>query len=307
MGRTVKIDIYKNELKIPKDLLWQKQIYKKDDMREYRHFCRELDKLVFVKKDQDLYRNYYGIRSALSFQQNCVVELRKGKDIKAHMLLYKKYLPQENKKDIIRKPELFSDGMVDAPFLDYYFKTMTENHFKFIISPESPKVDIPALVKTLVKHMEKITGYSFTWMAAAHTDINHFYTHLLINGTDKIGADIYFDKPFITRTMSEMSRQICTEMIGKRSKDEIKASVLQSYTGNRYCSFDDTIKEQEEPLHDSHNSYGSQVQTFNDLILKRLFHLAELGLAKKNKEKEQGCQHLPPGKNLKRFQAYRPV
>jgi hypothetical protein len=70
-------------------------------------------------------------------------------------------------------------------------------------------------------------------------------------------------------------------MIGKRSKDEIKASVLQSYNSNRYCSFDDAIREQEEPLHESHDSYESQVQTFNDHILKRLFHLAELGLAKK--------------------------
>jgi hypothetical protein len=84
--------------------------------------------------------------------------------------------------------------------------------------------------------------------------------------------------------MREMTRQICTEMIGKRSREEIKASILQSYKGNRYCSFDDVIREQEEPLHIAHETYGSRVQTFNDLILKRLFHLAELGLAKK-KEK----------------------
>jgi hypothetical protein len=38
---------------------------------------------------------------------------------------------------------------VDTPFLDRYLKTMTGKHFKFIISPESPKVGIRTIVKTL--------------------------------------------------------------------------------------------------------------------------------------------------------------
>jgi hypothetical protein len=42
--------------------------------------------------------------------------------------------------------------------------------------------------------MEKVTGYSFIWMAATHTD--HPHAHLLINGTDKTGKDIRFDKLF---------------------------------------------------------------------------------------------------------------
>ena len=87
-----------------------------------------------------------------------------------------------------------------------------------------------------------------------------------------------------------MTRQICTTMIGKRSGEEIKASILQSYNGNRYCPYDDVIKEQEEPLDDAGEMYGSLIQTFNELTLKRLFHLTELGLAKK---KGQGCQYLP--------------
>jgi hypothetical protein len=281
MGRTIRINIYGDTLKTPKDLLWQKRVYKKDDMREYRQLCRELDKLLYGKKSHDKYFRHHGLRSALSSQQNCVTKLRIGKDVYTHKRFIKEYLPQENKKDVIEKPVLYNDGIVDTQFLDRYFNVMTEKHFKFIISPESPKVDIQALVRTLVKRMEKITGKSFVWMAATHTDTDHPHAHLLINGTDKHGAEVHFDKLFITQTMREMSRQLCTEMIGKRSKEEIKASILQSYKGNRYCSFDDVIREQEEPLQDTHDRYRSQVQTFNDLILKRLFHLTELGLAKK--------------------------
>jgi hypothetical protein len=284
MGRTVRINIYEEALKNPKDLLWQKQAYKKNDTREYRKLCRELNKLLYVKKDGGKRFRYHGLGSALSSQQNCVVKLRIGKDAKTHMRFIKEYLPQENKRDVIEKPALYNESVVDEKFIDEYLNAMTGKRFKFIISPESPKVDIQALVKTLVKRMEKITGYSFIWIAAAYAGADHPHVHLLINGADKTGKDVRFDKIFITQTMGEMSQQICTEMIGKRSKEEIKESILQSHKSNRYCAFDDLIRAQEEPLRVVDTVYGSQTQTFNDLILKRLFHLAELGLAKK-KEK----------------------
>jgi hypothetical protein len=291
MGRTVKMNIYSETPHTPKDVLWQKRVYKKDDMREYRRLCRVLDKLLFMKKDRNKYHGYHGARSALSAQQNCVVKLRIGKDLKTHRQFVKKYLPQEDKKEVIEKPALYSAGMVDGRFFDRYSKTMTGKHFKFIISPENPRIDIQALVKTLVKRMETITGREFIWMAATHTDTNHPHAHLLINGTGKFGRDIHFDKLFITQTMREMTRQICTEMIGKRSREEIKASILQSYNGNRYCTFDDGIREEEEPFHDPLAIYGSRIQTFNDLLTRRLIHLSELGLARK-KEKSNNTFFL---------------
>jgi hypothetical protein len=129
--------------------------------------------------------------------------------------------------------------------------------------------------------MEAITGYSFHWMAATHTDTEHPHAHLLINGTDKNGKDIFLDKLFITQTVREMSRQICTEMIGKRSMEEIKAAILGSYKWNRYCSFDDAIRELEEPLNNNDDAYTSQVTTIHNLLQKRLLHLSELGLARR--------------------------
>jgi hypothetical protein len=283
MGRTVRMNIYSE---IPKDLLRQRRGYKKDDARDYRRLRRMLDTLFCAKKDREKYRGNHGPRSALSAEQRCVVKLRTGKDLKTHRQFIKTYLPQEDKQEVIEKPELYSDGTVDGGFLDRYSQTMTGKHFKFIISPENPRIDIQALVKTLVKRMEKITGYSFIWMAATHTDTGHPHAHLLINGTDKSGRDIQFDKLFITQTIREMSRRICTEMIGGRSREEIKASLLQSYNGSRYCAFDDGIREEEELFHDPLDIYGSQVQTFNDLLIRRLIRLSELGIARKKENAE---------------------
>jgi hypothetical protein len=86
-------------------LLWQKRVSKKDDMQEFRKVCRELDKLLDTKKGQNNGRTYHGIRAALSSRQQCIVKLRIGKDIKTHI---KEYLPQEHKKDVTTKPDLYN-------------------------------------------------------------------------------------------------------------------------------------------------------------------------------------------------------
>jgi hypothetical protein len=81
------------------------------------------------------------------------------------------------------KPELFNTGIADEDYPDEYSRAMTGRHFKFIISPESPRVDIPA---------------------AVHTDTDHPHAHLLINGKDRDGREARFEKLFITQTMREM-------------------------------------------------------------------------------------------------------
>jgi hypothetical protein len=286
MARTVKLSVYGDDEKQLKDLLRQKGVYQKDDMREYRRLCRELSRLLFSGEAGDRHRGFHGFQSALSRQQQCIVKCRIGKEIISHRRFIKEYLPQENKSQVKEKPELFSAETVNQDYLDQYAQVMTGRHFKFIISPESPRVDIPAIVKTLVKRMEKITGYSFYWMAAVHTDTDHPHAHLLLNGKDKYGQEVRFDKLFITQTMREMSRQLCTELIGKRSGEEIRASILQSHKSCRYCPIDESISLYEKQLEREDEAYGTQVRSRNDLMQKRLVFLSSLGLAKKAEGKK---------------------
>jgi hypothetical protein len=281
MARTVKLSVYKPAKDELDDLLKQKRIYKKDDMREYRKLCRELSNLFFSGNSGKRDRMFYGSRSALSCRQLCVVKCRRGKGITAHQRFIKEYLPQENKRGVTEKPELFNTETIGKDYLDQYTQAMNGRHFKFIISPESPRVDIPALVKTLVKRMEKITGYSFYWMAAVHTDTDHPHAHLLLNGTDRDGKTVNFDNLFITQTMREMNRQICTELIGRRSPEEIRAGILQSHKSYRYCYIDESIHLYETVLEQKDEVYETRVKARDDIMQNRLAFLASLGLAKK--------------------------
>lgn len=155
---------------------------------------------------------------------------------------------------------------------------MTGLHYKFIISPDSQEVNTEALVKTLVKRMETATGYRFHWVAAVHTDTGHKHAHLLINGIDKNGKEIEFDKAFKTHTVRSMTQSICTALVGSRTKEEIKSSIEKSYLKCRYTLLDDALHEREQPFTE-HPAYESKISVADPLLIKRLNFLRDIGLA----------------------------
>jgi hypothetical protein len=273
-------------------LTWQKRAYHKDDSRETIRLYRLLSKLFHTPKKFPEHVDYRGLNT-LSSQQLCVVKLNIGKDKTAHTRFIREYLPQENKKQVIEKPALFNDTAVDPRFLDSYRAAMTDKHFKFIISPENPAVNCEALTKTLVKRLEAVMGKKFSWMAAVHTDTGHPHAHLLINGTDKNGEDVYFDKTLIKKTIREMSRQICTSMIGKRTAEEIRQSISMAYRSQRYCFIDDAIKDREKALTNTSGQFESFVSAAgDDLMRKRLFFFTELGFAERKKINDREVFYL---------------
>ena len=282
MPRAIKPDLYDGKKAKPKDLLWQKRVYKKDDMREFFKICRMLDKACAPKSRAGYGRGGRagGGRREISALQNCVVKCRIGKEKDAHLRFLAEYMPQKNKSQVEEKPALFSGEIVDAAFIEKYKERMADKHFKFIISPENQNVDAQALVKTLVKRMEAATGCRFSWLAAVHTDTAHKHAHLLVNGVDKNGRDIVFDKMFIKQTMREMSRQICTEMVGKRSGAEMQAERDRLYKSSRYCRLDDELRLYEKMLEQPEEGYRSTITVAGNVVLQnRLNRLVELGLA----------------------------
>ena len=300
MPKTIKADIYAEKQSRPKDLLWQKRVYKKDDMREFLKLCNMLDKACQTKPEHGGRRGGGGRRSRIrDARQNCVVKCRIGHDREAHRKFLAEYMPQKNKSQVEEKPELFSGETVDEEFLESYAGNMSGKHFKFIISPENQNVDAQALTKTLVKRMEAATGKRFSWLAAVHTDTAHKHAHLLINGTDKTGRDIVLDKPFIKGTMREMCRNICTEMLGRRTREEMRAEQLKTCKAYRFCALDKRLQQYERRVDPPGERYGSEVIVTDMLLKNRLEHLVTLGLAARhpwgngeNRKNERNAYYL---------------
>jgi hypothetical protein len=279
MARTVKAALYDSGEKGAKDLLWQRRVRKGKDGRELTRFLSLMNGLLAPKHSRGQPASaLYGSRSPL---QRCVIKLRIGKTMKAHLKFLAEYLPQKHKEGVTEKPGLFGDEDTGQAVAAYE-KAMTGKHFKFIVSPESQRVDTRALVRTLVKRMEAATGKKFVWVAAEHTDTAHKHAHLLINGADKNGEELFFDRTFLTQTIREMSRQICTSMIGTRTKEEIRNSIAGTYKAYRYTFIDESIKQRERPCKEDEKNFESRVTVTDDLEYKRLAFLSDLGLAEQD-------------------------
>jgi hypothetical protein len=270
-----------------KDLLWQRRVFHDDkSLKEMKRFYRMLDSLLRVKKNYPQHTDRQGLGAAVSRQQLCIAKLRFGKTMEGHMKFLKLYLPQENKKDVLEKPPLFGDKGQDDPAAAYE-RHMAGKHFKFIISPENQRVNIEALVRTLVKRMEAATGRKFHWLAATHDDTAHRHAHLLINGADRDGRDFSFSKAFVTQTVREMARQICTAMIGPRTGEEIKLSLSRAHTAMRYTPIDEGIRNIERPYEGADPRFGSQADAAADTHYRRLCFLETLGFAAHDEKNRQ--------------------
>jgi PBP1b-binding outer membrane lipoprotein LpoB len=284
MPRPVRVDTHNIDGKKQPDLLWQKRVYRKDYNRDLDRLFNLLGKIASNSGSRKTsYTASRTSKRALSFDQLCMVKCRYGKDKNTHKKFLEEYLTQLNKEHVINKPVLFTDSAVDDAFINQYKDSTTGLHYKFIISPESQEVDTEALVKTLVKRMEAATGYKFNWVAATHTDTPHKHAHLLINGVDKNGKEVQLDKVFKTHTVRELSRSICTSLIGQRTVDDIKTSIEKSYSKCSYVALDDSLREREIPI-SSHPAYESRVSVTDALLLKRLNFLCDIGLAAREPE-----------------------
>lgn len=287
MPRRIKESAFFSEKNFSKkDLLKQRGLHKKDDMREagrlYKILCS-----IFSSGSNTNYneQHYRALHASRTKEQFCVVKLRKGFDKAKHLRFLEEYLPQKNKDEVLEKPDLFSETDVDDKFIEEYKENMTDLHYKFIISPENPNVDCKALTKTLIKRMEEITGYKFSWIAAVHTNTDHPHSHLLINGKDKNGRAVNMSNVFLTQTIREMTRQICTQMIGGRTQAEIEAAAKRLPFANRYCVIDRQIETLANPLRIPAEEYESRfsfsVVPADNIMYQRLCHLETLGFAKK--------------------------
>lgn len=259
------------------------KIRKKDDMKEGRRLWRIFESLFFSSDSEDFYVNTG--RGLFSRQQLCVAKMRVGYEKGSHLKFLNEYLTQKNKDDVVKKPELFSDEQVDDSFLENYKKNISGLHFKWIISPENPDVDCKALARTLIKRMELVTGYKFMWLGAVHTNTSHPHAHLLINGIDGNGKVVdCFRKTFLKQTVREMCRQICTELKGLRTLEEIESSKKRLPIANRYCALDARIETYSFlDRKNQDKNFPITVRSQDGAMFNRLCHLEELGLARRRR------------------------
>ena len=118
-----------------------------------------------------------------------------------------------------------------------YNRYKTPLHFKCILSPENQSVDLETLVRSFVKRLEYQTGCDLVWRGAVHTDTAHRHVHVVINGNDKNGNAVYFNRETVG-LMRWMCENAATALVGIRSAAEIQAAKQKTATAKRWTPVD---------------------------------------------------------------------
>ena len=249
-------DLYKTR-KVP---------YKKDDMR----LLEKLMKSYLQGKKGSVGQRFGGSPGggwADEKDQRVMFKASHSGSLQVHQKYLKTYMPQEEKEQVLEKPELF--GTPEAEYNEH----IDGFHHKCIISPENQDVDLQLLAKEFIKRIEALTGYELYWRGAIHTDTSHRHAHLCINGKDKNGRKVIFPKEMIKTTMRETLSYIATQMVGERTEREIEAARRGMTTSMRWTKLDDELEKLGEKI--SQRNLPPELQG-------RLAHLKEIGLADKS-------------------------
>ena len=190
-----------------------------------------------------------------------------AKTLKSHKEYIKNYMPQKDKPGVTEEAEMF--GV--AP--EEYLNNIVPLHFKWIISPESQKVDLKLLANTVIKHLEQLTGYEFYWRGVIHTDTGHHHLHIVVNGKDKNGKSVRFPKDMIKNTFREITSNIITNMIGERTLEEIENAKKKLPLAKRWTEFDEQLKEMPEKIF---------IKNLQPSLIQRLQYLHSVKLATKD-------------------------
>lgn len=276
-----------------------KKVKVTDAGKAIERLFRELDRFHYPSQKNS--KKEFHARAGNLRMQPCTIKMYYTKDKTTHREFLRDYLTQKNRNEVIEKPTLFNDEFEVVPESEIrrYEGNMVETGFKFIISPESQNIPMKQLAREFVSQLEKVTGHKFSWMAAIHTNTPHIHCHVLINGADKnTGMKFRFPPNIVKEVARGLASNICTQMVGERSREMIELSKKRLPFQKRWTTIDGDIATYGEYYQfDSiknvdGNEYEAMKVTSDDIEIQRLNTLVEMGLAKCFKKEQPRKYYL---------------
>ena len=244
---------------------WKRPFHGKNDVAYLNKLLKRRSRKAFPERFSS------GITDYNSFGNGCKQRVffttTYAKTLKSHKEYIKNYMPQKDKPGVTEEAEMF--GVPPEEYLD----NMVPLHFKWIISPESQKVDLQLLANAVIKHIEQLTGYEFYWRGVIHTDTGHHHLHIVVNGKDKNGKSVRFPKDMIKNTIREITSNIITNMVGERTQEEIENAKARLPQAKRWTEFDEQLKEMPEKIF---------IKNLQPSLIQRLQYLHSVKLATKD-------------------------
>jgi hypothetical protein len=170
-------------------------------------------------------------------RQKCTVKMQYSKNIGAHLFQINNYLVKEGRGLNGGTPELFGTDSEE------YRRNMVPLNFRVFLSPKSGDIDLKLLTEKFVQKLEKQTGHHIYYQAACHYNTAHAHAHLLINGIDKKGREVWIPRDIVKTFMRESAMNLCTEQIGRRTQADLDMEKEQELYVPRKTKLDSRIEE----------------------------------------------------------------
>ncbi len=236
-------------------------------------------------KKQSYYNPAYRTSFYNSYKQLCVVKCSYvANSIEKNKNFLRNYIVQKDKPEVKNKPTLFNEDedIVSEQILRHYEEVDVDKlFFRIILSPKRQDVPLKVLVRLFIKTVEDMTGYKLNWFAAEHYDTLNEHSHILINGRDKTGKKVHFEKAYFRSFFREIARDVCTGLVGYRTDYDIQQDREDMLRLTRWTRMDiniDNIKIQNN-LCDA--EYPFYIKAQNSRMHKRLLFLTKIKYAKK--------------------------
>jgi len=196
----------------------------------------------------------------------------------------------------------------DEPVIEGNFYTdislANDKQFRLILSPEHQGVDVSLLSKKLIQKIELSTGFELLYCFAVHNDTEHTHSHILINGIEKNGKSVVFSKNHLSHLFREFAQDICTNMVGYRTQEEVSKSFYNQIIANRFTPLDKTLNSI-IPKHSGSVSKDFLCSVPNSSILfNRISFLSELHLCRYDNTSKKYSFHSDCFEYLKYMSKY---
>jgi hypothetical protein len=119
-----------------------------------------------------------------------------------------------------------------------------EHYFNVIISPEGGNgLDLQEYTRSLMEEIEQDLGVKTQWVAVVHTHTPRWHIHLSIRGRDAAGKELRIDGEYLWGGIRQRARELTTERLGWRTKDEVDRMRERAVTARRWTQLDQELSE----------------------------------------------------------------
>ena len=156
------------------------------------------------------------------------------------------------------------------------------HHFRFVIAPEdgAQLADLTAYTRDLVSTMETDLGTKLEWVAANHYDTSNPHTHLVVRGIRNDGTDLVIPRRYLAHGMRRQAERLVEIELGPVTQIEGRVRLAKTVQADRVTDLDRSLQQQaREGVVDLSGPAPNRQIWHRQLLVKRIRHLSELGLA----------------------------